>query len=208
MRTPQLYGEDWGTAPHTSLARSRAWKSPSRLQARSLFRQRRPQLGFQRGSFPKRLSSLLHRVASCSRLSPGASLLPGSVGPGQATHMYLVRGGQHQSRRIWPRQTAHCRPVTGKVHVRTGPQGSADIWAVEVAGGRVGLAKLAQSLRASESPCWRLAFPTCIGQRGRCSAFGGGLRREIASGPTVENRAPTQLAVGQGLRLRGSRGLE
>lgn len=122
MQTHQSLGKGWGTAPDDSLAPP-SLEEPL-LKAGSLFRQTGPQLGFQRESFPKHLSSLLHRVASCSRLSPGASLLLGSGSPGQAAHMYLVRGGQHQSRHIWLRRRrrdkAHRGAVKGKVHVRTG----------------------------------------------------------------------------------------
>lgn len=36
--------------------------------------------------------------------------------------MYLVRGGQHQSRHIWLRRDkVHYGAAKGKVHVRTGP---------------------------------------------------------------------------------------
>lgn len=101
--------------------------------------------------FPKHPSSLFHSVASCSRLSPGASLLLGSVGPGQAAHLYLVRGGRHQSRHIWLRRDkVHCGAAKGKVHVRTGPPGPLTSGRWRVAGDRLQAAR-----QPGPGPCVR-----------------------------------------------------
>lgn len=63
---------------------------------------------------------------------------------------------------------------------------------MEVAGGRI-----RPSQTGPVPPCFRellltglphlkaLEAEACIGQRGQCSAVGGGLRQEIASGPIV-----------------------
>lgn len=101
--------------------------------------------------------------------------------------MYLVRGGQHQSRHIWLRRDkVHCGAAKGKVHVRTGPPGppgplTSGRWraaGVELASlARVPGCRRAELLLAGLPHLQALEAEGCKGWRGGYSAAWGGLSR-------------------------------